>query len=265
MGVHIAHSKRQEHAMLTKFDLHVFEQRFGSFLEGSFCFAASFIMPPSSLNSLVVSTQLVHWFFPIAHLGEVENSNKRLLDKGKAAICYGRFSTLEELAANESCCVVLTFSTLSFDTRDILVGCCDHGFYVIHSDSVLQDVPSSDEMFSDYSRELGGLFEKLLLIGGLFKAVLARRFTDWPGGPCGSEKVPKASVMMMMMMIKSVLLRLRQKKLLNHQEYFNPCSPTPFAHQRVRKIMGKKNLSVSTHHPSHRDTMYASMIHDVCI
>ena len=182
----LPHSKRQEHAMLTKFDLHVFEQRFGSSLEGSFCFAASFIMPPSSLNSLdlVVSTQLVHWFFPIAHLGEVESSNKRLLDKGKSAICYGRFSTLEELAANESCCVVLTFSTLSLNTRDILVGCCDHGFYVIHSDSVLQDVPSSDEMFSDYSRELGGLFEKLLLIGGLFKAVLARRFTDWPGGPC---------------------------------------------------------------------------------
>ena len=207
----LPHCTRQLSTMLTKNDVGLFEQRFGSCLAGGFVRAATLmIQTTTAVNSPLntdVSTQcdvplqchLVGWFHPVAHL-DVEREEQRLISQGVESTCYGRFASHDELEeATHNVCVVLTVSMVAptkgsaLATYNIYVSCSEHGFFVCKNDSIhgLKKVlPTCDQMFDDYSLELGGLFEHLLLCGIASGIFVRQNDADWPGRsvPLPTEK-----------------------------------------------------------------------------
>ena len=204
----IPHCLRTPSTMVSKMDLNAFEQRFGSTLAGGFVRAASLLTHvttavadgnnsvPSTTNT---TTCLVSWFLPVAHLKRIDLSNQRLINKGIESSCFGRFATTDE-TTKYGICLVLTVSSsfnksiekaaqIVLGTYDIFIGCGEKGFFVLGTHPMAATktltcnkvLPSSTTMFDDYSLELGGLFE-CLLISGVASGIFVRATNrDWPG------------------------------------------------------------------------------------
>lgn len=206
----IPHCLRTPSTMVSKMDLNAFEQRFGSTLAGGFVRAATLLTHATAVadgNSSVSATPnattcLVSWFLPVAHLKNIDLSNQRLISKGIESSCFGRFATTDE--TTNGICLVITVSSsfnksiekdaqILLGTYDIFIGCGEKGFFVLGTNLMAATkaltcnkvLPSSTTMFDDYSLELGGLFECLLIRGvasGIFVRATNR---DWPGQPVG--------------------------------------------------------------------------------